>query len=118
MAAYQAPSGHDVSEPHDHARETGLLGADFVAGAQDDPAACAASVIAEQALSIFDAAAATASEIEDRGRRHAEELTGVMGHAAAGALSRLRTLSRELDGLAAEIDRRAETRLAEQVDGS
>jgi hypothetical protein len=106
-----------VSEPDDHAGENGLLRAGVVAGEPEDPAAFAARLIAEQALSILDAAAARASEIQDRGRRHAEELVGVTGQAAALALSRLHTVSRELDALGAEIDRRAENRLTDQVDG-
>jgi hypothetical protein len=106
-----------VSDLDHHARENGLLRAGLVAGELADPAACAARVIAEQALSIFDAAAATASEIQDRGRRHAEELVGGMGQATALALSRLHTVSREVDALAAEIDRRTEMRLGDEVDG-
>jgi hypothetical protein len=93
-----------VSELDDHARENGLLGACFLAG--EDPAACAARVIAEQALSIFKAAEATASEIQARGRRQAEQLAGGADEAAAIALTRLQAISLELDDLAADVDQR------------
>jgi 3-methyladenine DNA glycosylase/8-oxoguanine DNA glycosylase len=97
-----------VSELDDHARQTGLLGGGFVAGEPEDPAGCAARVVAEQALSIFKAAEATASEIEARGGQQAEELAGAADEAVAVALSRLHAISRQLDALAADVDQRNE----------
>jgi hypothetical protein len=99
-----------VSELDDDARENGLLGAGFLAGEPEDPAACAARVIAEQALSIFKAAEATASEIQERGRRQAEQLAGGADEAAAIALTRLHAISRQLDDLAADVDQRSAER--------
>jgi hypothetical protein len=101
----------------DRARENGLLSTSVIAGESEDPATSAARVIAEQALSILEAAEASASEIRDRGRRQAEELVAATHEAAVLALSRLRAVCHELDGLATELDRKTETRLVEHGRG-
>ena len=95
-----------MSEFDDHARQSGLLGGGFVAGDAEDPAGCAARVVAEQALSIFDAAEATASEIQARGRQQAEELAAAANEAVELALSSLHAISSQLDDLAADVDQR------------
>lgn len=97
-----------MTELDDHTRNNGLLGARFIEGEESDPAVVAARVIAEQALSILTATEATASDIRRRSRRSAEELARDDG--VALAMGRLRTISRELDGLAVYVDRRLEMR--------
>jgi len=94
----------------DRAHERGVLGAGFAAGDAEDPAACAARVIAEQALSIFEAAEARGSELEARARKEAEDVVGRAEGASVRTLAGLEAISRQLDALSAELAGRIEDR--------
>jgi hypothetical protein len=77
-----------------------------------DPAAWAAEVTAQQALSVLEAVAARATEIDAHARREAVELRLRTRAATAGALGRLDAIDVELEALATEIRRRTAARAA------
>jgi hypothetical protein len=79
---------------------------------QQDPAESAASVISDQALSIFQALEATTSEIEARARNEAEEIRKRTVEVLESAQARLDAVSRDLDALSTAVDHVAETRAA------
>jgi hypothetical protein len=106
MAAIEVASVPHVSELDDSRRMDGLLEAGGVAADSQDPAACAARVIAVEALSIFEAAEARALEIEARGRRHADDLMDDADEGVARALAHLDSIRRDLEALAAYLDDR------------
>jgi hypothetical protein len=78
--------------------------ADAVSGGPDDPAASAASMIADQALSIFEAVEAKASDIDARAQRAAEEIRREAIAVADPAAERLDAISRELDAISGALD--------------
>lgn len=76
-----------------------------VAGAAPDPAASAAHMIGDQALSIFEAVEAQASEIDARAHREAEEIRRSTLAVADPARARLDVISRDLDAISTALER-------------
>jgi hypothetical protein len=87
-------------------------GAGAVTAQPADVAAWAAKVTAEQALSVFDAVAASAEEIDAQARREAVELRLRTRAATAAALGRLVAIDGELGALVAELRRQTDERAA------
>jgi hypothetical protein len=78
---------------------------DDVTAAAGDPATSAASVIADQALSIFQAVDAKTAEIDASARRDADEIRQKATAAADLARERLGGMLRELDDISSALDR-------------
>ena len=95
-------------EPDDRAHS----GAGAVTAQPADAAAWAAKVTAEQALSVFDAVAARAEEIDAQARREAVELRVRTRAATAAALGRLDAIDGELGVLVTHLRRRTDQRAA------
>ena len=83
-----------------------------------DPAADAARVIEQEALSIFQAVDARVSEIDAHARRRADAIRSSVQQATAPALARLTVMSTELDALASELDSMEKDQPARLADGS
>jgi hypothetical protein len=98
----------DGGEPDHRAHD----GAGAVTAQPADAAAWAAKLTADQALSVFDAVAARAEEIDAHARREAVELRLRTRPATAAALGRLDAVDRELGALVAELRRRTDERAA------
>jgi hypothetical protein len=75
-----------------------------------DAAAWAAEVTAQEALSVLEAVAARAAEIDAHARREAVELRLRTRASTAGALGRLDAIDAELEALATELRRRTAAR--------
>jgi len=90
------------------------------AGSQNagDPAADAARVIEEEALSIFQAVDARISEIDAHARRRADAIRSSAQQATAPALARLTVMATDLDALANELDSMRKDQPARLGDGS
>jgi hypothetical protein len=101
----------DAQDADDGGREDGFSEAGSMGG-QQDPAESAASVISDQALSIFQAVEATTSEIDARAHGEAEEIRRRTVEARESAQARLEVISRDLDALSMAVDHLAETRAA------
>jgi hypothetical protein len=93
-------------------REDGMSGPGSVTSGPQDPAASAASLIAEQARSIFQAVEATTSDIDARARAEAEEIRRGAEEAVARASGRLEAMSRDLNTVSMALDRAVEDRSA------
>jgi hypothetical protein len=78
---------------------------DNAARGEDDPVASAASMIADQALSIFEAVEAKASEIDARAQCEADEIRREAMAVAAPAAERLDGITRELDAISTALER-------------
>jgi hypothetical protein len=85
--------------------------------AHEDPAGCAARVVAEEVLSILQAVAARRSEIDATARREADEIRQAADMAGAHAVARFAAITRELDALATELEDGAEERAARRGHG-
>jgi hypothetical protein len=107
----------DVSDLDDDRQHDGRADAEKAAGEPEDPAGFAARVIAEQALSIFQAVEARTLEIKERARRQADEIVREANAVATPALARLEALSRDLGTLSIDLDHAAEERAARRVRG-
>jgi hypothetical protein len=97
-------------------RGSGAARDDFTAAA-DDPATSAASVIADQALSIFQAVDARTAEIDARARRDADEIRQKSTAVSDPARERLDGMLRELDALSTALERVAQSRSGGAHDG-
>jgi hypothetical protein len=107
----------EVDELDDRVREQGLVGLGPETWRMRDPAAFAASVIADQTLSIFRAVEATTSDIDAGGRRDAQEIMRRSDEVIGPAKARLEAMSLDLEALAHELDRPAAERAAEDRRG-
>jgi hypothetical protein len=103
MASHGRPRPVDSIPLGDRGDHDGLLEG-------EDPAACAAEVVAEEVLSILQAVDARTSEMDATARREADEIRRAADLAAADAVARYAATVRELDALATELDERAATR--------
>jgi hypothetical protein len=86
-------------------------------GAAQDPATSAASMIADQALSIFQAVEAQASEIDARAHLDADEIRRSTLAVADPARAHLDAISRGLDAIATALERVATERAGADRDG-
>jgi hypothetical protein len=101
----------DVRDVDDGGHEDGFGEAGPMGGRQD-PAESAASVISDQALSIFHAVEATTSEIDARAHGEADEIRRRTVEVLESAQARLDVISGDLDALSMAVDHVAETRAA------
>jgi len=76
-----------------------------LAGAALDPAASAAHVIADQALSIFEAVEAQTSEIDARAHRDADQIRQSALAVADPGRARLNLISQSLDAISTALER-------------
>jgi hypothetical protein len=113
MEGIDRPLPEDVGES---GRRSGAADEDF-AGAADDPATSAASVIADQALSIFQAVDAKTAEIDARARHDADEIRQKAAVVSDPSRARLDRMLRDLDAIATALDHVAEDRTGGPRDG-
>jgi len=88
------------------------VAADVVPGGADDSASNAANMIAGQALPIFEAVEAKASEIDTRAQRDAEEIRREAMAVVDPASKRLDAITRKLDGISTALEALASDRAA------
>ena len=117
MASFGHAGSQDEIDPEDRGLEDGLTGTDLSTGEPEDPAAYAARMIADEALSIFQAVEARTCEIDVGARQWAEEIRGRANEATAPALARFDAMSRDLEELATELDGAVNERAARRGHG-
>jgi hypothetical protein len=117
MTSFDRPGSPDMSDLEDRGPEDGLTETGRITVEPEDPAAYAARVIADEALSIFLAVEARTSEIHAGARQWADETRRRADEATAPALARLEAMSRDLEALATELDGAANERAARREHG-
>jgi len=117
MVSFGRSGSQDVVDLEDRGPEDGLTRTGLITGEPEDPAAYAARVIADEALSIFLAVEARTSEIDAGARQVADEIRRRADEATAPALARLEAMSRDLEELATELDGAANERAARRGHG-
>jgi hypothetical protein len=83
----------------------------------EDPAACAARVVADEVLSIVQAVEARTSAIDADARERARHVQRAARASAGRARARLEAMTRDLGSLASELDEAAKARTSRSAHG-
>jgi hypothetical protein len=107
MSGIDDPRYEDVGGQGDGQERGEVVPAGVTWPAAADPAACAASMIEEQTLSILRAVEVTTSDIRARAAHEAEEIVRQLDQAISPARARLDEMSRALEAMSLTFDRGA-----------
>jgi hypothetical protein len=110
MAGIDPPGVERARDAEENESGSGAAADDVIQGGTDDPAASAAHMIADQALSIFEAVEAKATEIDTRAHRDAEEIRREAMAVVDPASARLDAITRQLDTVSTDLERLASER--------